>query len=168
MKGNNIIIHKLREKEVVETFWKDIWQNEASFNGKTKCLQQLEKHILKHNNNNYKIDRKILDKVIKKIQISKAPDNDLINRYWYKHLTSYQNELSVLFNQQIHESPLLTWLKATHTVLLSKNTDTHVAKNYCPITCLNVMYKLYSSCISQCLMEHVYKSNFVTPEQAAG
>ena len=28
------------------------------------------------------------------------------------------------------------------------------------------MYKLYSSCINQCLTDHVCKNNIVTPEQA--
>ena len=32
IKGNNIIVEKLPEKEVVEKFWKDIWQSEATFN----------------------------------------------------------------------------------------------------------------------------------------
>ena len=50
----------------------------------------------------------MLDKIIKKIQINKAPGNDLPNGYCYKHLPSYQDELSVLFNQNIHELPLLT------------------------------------------------------------
>ena len=109
------------------------------------------------------------DKVIMKIQINKAPGSDLINGYWYKNLTSYRDQLSVLFNQQIHfDSPLPRWLSAAHTVLLPKSTETHIAKNYRPIACLNVMYKLYSSCINQCLMDHVYKNNIVTPEQAAG
>ena len=30
------------------------------------------------------------------------------------------------------------------------------------------MYKLNSTCINQCLMDHVYKNNIVTPEQTAG
>ena len=170
MKGNNITIEKLPEKEAVENFWKDVWQNEASFNGKEEWQQKLEKTYCRNvTTTNYNIDRKILDKVIKKIQINKAPGCDLINGYWYKNLTSYQDQLSVLFNQQIHfDSPLPTWLSAAHTILLPKNTDTHIAKNYGPIACLNVMYKLYSSCINQCLMDHIYKNSIVTPAQAAG
>ena len=152
MKGNNITIEKLPEKEAVENFWKDVWQNEASFNGKEEWQQKLEKTYCRNvTTTNYNIDRKILDKVIKKIQINKAPGCDLINGYWYKNLTSYQDQLSVLFNQQIHfDSPLPTWLSATHVVLLPKNTDTHIAKNYRPTARLNVMHKLYSSCINQC------------------
>ena len=108
----------------------------------------------------------MLDKVIKKIQINKTPGSDLINGYWYKNLTSYRDQLSVLLNQQIHfDSPLPRWLSVAHTVLLPKSTETHIAKNYRPIACLNVMYKLYSSYNNQCLMDHV--NNIVTPEQAA-
>ena len=145
MKGNNIIVEKLLEKEAVEKFWKDVWQNEASFNDKAEWLQQLEKTYCRNvRATNYNIDRKMLDKVIKKIQINKAPGSDLINGYWYKNLTSYRRDrLSVLFNQQIHfDSPLPRSLSAAHTVLLSKSTETHTTKNYCPIACLNVMYKL--------------------------
>ena len=169
MKGNSIIVEKLSEKEVVEKFWKDVWQNEVSFNYKAEWLQQLEKTYCRNiTATNYNIDRKMLDKVIKKIQISKAPGSDLINGYWYKNLTSYRDQSSVLFSQQIHfDSPLPTWLSAAHTVLLPKNTDTHIAKNYRPIPCPKVMYNLYSSCINQCLMGHVYKNSIVTPAQAA-
>ena len=42
----------------------------------------------------------MLGKVIKKIQINKAPNSDLINAHWYKKLTSHQDQLSVLSNQQ--------------------------------------------------------------------
>ena len=32
MKGNNVIVENLPEKEAVGKFCKDIWQNKASFN----------------------------------------------------------------------------------------------------------------------------------------
>ena len=85
-----------------------------------------------------------MDKVIKKVQINKAPGSDLINGSWYKNLTSYRDQLSVLLSQQNHfDHRLPTWLNAAHTVLLPKNTDTYIAKNYCPFACLDVMSKLY-------------------------
>ena len=106
------------EKEILENFWKDILQNEASFNDKAEWLQKLKKTYCRNVTvTNYNIDQKILDKVIKKIQINKAPGSDLINGYWYKNLTSYRDQLSVLFNQQIHfDSPLPRWL-TTHYCL---------------------------------------------------
>ena len=79
-----------------------------SFNDKAEWLQQLEKTYCRNvTATNYNIDRKMLDKVIKKIQINNAPGSDLINGYWYKILTSYRVQLSVVFNQQIYfDSPL--------------------------------------------------------------
>ena len=57
-----------------------------------------------------------MGKLIKKIEINKAPGSDLINGYWYKNLTSYQDQFSVLLNQQIQfDLPLPTWLMSpTH------------------------------------------------------
>ena len=108
MKGNNIIVEKLPEKEAVEKFWKDVWENEASFNDKAEWLQQLEKTYCRNvRATYYNIDQKMLDIVIKKIQTNKAPGSDLINGYWHKNLTSYRDQLSNLFNQQINFEPPL-------------------------------------------------------------
>ena len=80
MKENNIIFKKLPEKEALEEFWKDAWQNEASFDDKAEWLQQLEKTYCRNvRATDYNIDRKMLDKVIGKIQINRAPGSDLIN-----------------------------------------------------------------------------------------
>ena len=70
------------EKEAVEKFWKYILQNKASFNVKAEWLQQLEKTYCRNvTATNYNIDRKMLDKVIRKIQINKTPSSELINGY---------------------------------------------------------------------------------------
>ena len=74
-----------------------------------------------------------------------------------------------MFQHEIHsDQPLPNWLSTSHTVLLLKTKDTHIAKNYRPIACLNVMYKLYKSCINEFLVDHVHKNNIITQEQAAG
>ena len=86
MKGNNIIVEKLPGKEAVEKFWKDVWQNEASFNEKVEWLQQLKKTCCRNVTATlYNIDQKIPDKIIKKIQINMVPGSDLINGCWYKN-----------------------------------------------------------------------------------
>ena len=85
MKGDAISIEKAPTKEDVESFWKGIWQKGTIFNDKADWLPQLEK---KYCNNvtatEYNINRTILDKVIQKIQINKAPGNDRIIGYWHK------------------------------------------------------------------------------------
>ena len=61
-----------------------------------------------------------------------------------------------------------TWLSTTKTTLLPKNTDTHIAKNYRLIALLNVMYKIYTSCINIFLRDHVLHKSIITNEQAGG
>ena len=159
------MLKKCQKIKAVEKLWKDVLQNEANFNDKAEWLVQLEKTYCRNvSATNYSVDRKTLDKVIKKIQINNGPGRDLVNGYWYKNLASYRGQLSVLFNQQIHfDSPLPTWLSTAHTVLLPKSTEAHIVKNYRPIACI-VLYKLSSSCINQCVVDQVYKDNIVTPE----
>ena len=66
------------------------------------------------------------------------------------------------------DQPLPNWLSTANAVLLPKTKDTYIAKNYRPITCLNAMYKLYTSYINEYLIDHVSKNTINTQEQAAG
>ena len=75
------------------------------------------------------------------------------------------------FNVLLHSdpnTPLPMWLSTVRTSLLPKNKETHIAKNYRPIACLNIMYKLYTSCLNSFISDHVYKNNIITQEQTAG
>ena len=125
------MLKNCQKRKQLKNFGKMFDKMKQSFNDKAEWLQQLEKTYCRNvRATNYNINRKMPDKVIMKIQINKAPGSDLINGYWYKNLTSYQDQLSVLFNQQIHfDSPLSRWLSAAHTVLLPKSTEMHIAKN---------------------------------------
>ena len=60
------------------------------------------------------------------------------------------------------------WLAQAKTVLTPKSERTQEAKNYRPIACLNIMYKLYTSCLNNFLCSHCETNNIITPEQAGG
>ena len=68
----------------------------------------------------------------------------------------------------VNDEMLPTWLSTTKTTLLPKNTDTDIAKTYRPIALLNIMYKIYTSCIYIFLTDHVLHNNIITNEQAIG
>ena len=51
------------------------------------------------------------------------------------------------------------------TVLIPKNENTKIAKNYRPIACLNIMYKLYTSCLNLFIQDHCESNEIVTDEQ---
>ena len=106
---------------------------------------------------------------INKMQPNKALGRDLINLCWYKKLTFYRSLLTNLFTQSFKgELELPCWLTTASTVLQPKNNQTHIAKNYRPIALLNIMYKIYTSCLNTFLNDHLMNNNIITPEQAGG
>ena len=86
--------------------------------------------------------------MLKKLQNGKAPGPDLIVGFWYKNLMFYKADL-------VH-------------ILLLKNKNTHIAKNYRPIGCQNLMFKLYTSCIDTFVQQHCEINTIITTEQAGG
>ena len=74
----------------------------------------------------------------------------------------------MLQNTYEGEIDLPDWLSLAKTTLTPKNENTRIAKNYRPIACLNIMYKLYTSCLNIFLQEHCIRNNTITPEQAGG
>ena len=109
-----------------------------------------------------------IDKAINKLKPNKVPGRDMITGYWYKQLNFYRSDLTKLYNSAlVNDHVLPTWLLTAKTTLLPKNNDTHIAKNYRPIALLNMMCKIYTSCINMFLADHVLHNspNIITNEQ---
>ena len=43
-----------------------------------------------------------------------------------------------------------------------------MAKNYRPITCQNIMHKIYTGCMNVHLQDHCENNSIITDQQAAG
>ena len=54
------------------------------------------------------------------------------------------------------------------TILLPKNTETQNAKNYRPIACQNVTYKLFTGIVYTFFEDHCTSNNIITMEQGGG
>ena len=63
---------------------------------------------------------------------------------------------------------LLKWLNLALTSLLPINNEIHISKNYIPIACLNIMYKLFTSSLYLFPTDHMQSNIIITPEQAGG
>ena len=61
---------------------------------------------------------------------------------------------------------LPTWLSLTKIKLIPKNDITNMAKNYRPIECQNIMYKIYTGCINVHLQDHCENNSIITDQQA--
>ena len=54
------------------------------------------------------------------------------------------------------------------TVLIPKNKNTKIAKTYRPTVCLNLMCKLYISCLNLFVQDHCGSNEIITDKQAGG
>ena len=98
--------------------------------------------------------------------LNKSPGKDLIMAFWFKKLHSNRDRLTELYhNTYSGKETFPTWLTEAKATLLAKNEHTNNAKNYRPIACLNVTYKMYTSCWNIFLTDHCNQNNS-TSEQA--
>ena len=58
------------------------------------------------------------------------------------------------------------WLVTGRTILLPKNRETTNAKNYRPIACQNIMYKLFTGILNHFLIDHCVENDIIALEQA--
>ena len=170
MRGERITVNNVPTKIEVENFWKGLWNKKGSFNSHANWLDMLKTDYCTNiEPKNYRITNSIVLKVVKKLQLKKAPGPDMIGGFWYKKLSSYIPYLSNLFNQSLENNlELPQWLAKARTVLTPKNNDTANPKNYRPIACLNFMYKVYTGCINLFLCDHCETNNIVTDSQNGG
>ena len=168
-KGNNITLTNLVAKDEVEDFWKDIWATETNFNKNAKWLKELEKTYRKNvTPKTYKIDQKMVDKVINNMHLNKSLGKDLIRAFWLKKLHFYRDRLTELYQNTYEGNGILPlWLTEAKTTLIAKSEQTENAKNYRPVACLNLTYKIYTSCLNIFLTDHCDQNNIITSEQVA-
>ena len=92
-----------------------------------------------------------------------------INAYAIKKLPSTHTFLVDAFVDVFeNKKPLSDWLVKGKTILLSKTQDTGIGKNYRPIACLNITYKLYTRLLSKFQENHCTTNNIITMEQRGG
>ena len=143
-------IKKIPTGEEIETFWKDIWGKKSYFSPCRPWFETLKSEYCKTaKQKQYRITSETIDKVLKKLQNGTAPGIDLIVGFWYKNLMFYYVYLVHIFQDTLKgHKQLPLWLTRACTQFLPKNENTHIAKNYHPIACENLMFKLYTSCIN--------------------
>ena len=117
----------------------------------------------------YVMDYNTFKKVLYRMKNNGAPGNDLISSYWIKKLTSTHKPLVCQFNMVYEQNGTLPeWLVTGRTVLLPKSNEIIQGKNYCPIACQNIKYKLFTRMINSFITDHCTTKNIITPEQAEG
>jgi hypothetical protein len=77
----------------------------------------------------------------------KVPGRDQVANIWLKQLTATHTYLATFFNRHIEEGQTPHQLATGVTILIPKNKNAEISKNYRPITCLPTVYKIITSVI---------------------
>jgi len=95
----------------------------------------------------------------------KVPGRDHIPNFWLKQLTATHKHVAEIFNTLIEVDSIPEWLTAGETYLIPKNKNTGNPKNYRPVTCLPMTYKLITPIISRCMQKYMDNENLLPKEQ---
>ena len=154
----------------VRKFWADIWQKTTPINTETDWYRKLQDTYCNNvSTKDYQVNPEVFEKVVARTPKNKAPGRDLITGLWIKRLTAIHENLIHLYNKAFkQEIDIPEWLIVSKTILLPKNKNTHLEKNYRPIACLNTMYKIYTGMLNVFIEDHCSTNDIITLEQAGG
>ena len=104
----------------------------------------------------------MFEKAVNRVPNNKAPGRDAIVGYWVKNLTELHPDLIRLYDEEEQgTAEMPQWLVTSKTILLAKNAETHLAKNYHPIACLNITYKLYTGILNLFIEDHCITTGII-------
>ena len=83
---------------------------------------------------------------LKRISNWKALDHGGIHGFWFKKFTSIHDRLALEMNRCLQDAQVLEWMTKGKTKLIQKDPSKGKApKNYRPITCLPMMWKILTA-----------------------
>ena len=87
----------------------------------------------------------------------KAPWNDGVQGYWTKNLCNLNEQIAVQTNKiWMGDDSLPAWMTHDRTVLRQKYPRKgNTVENYCPITCLPLMWKLLTGVIAEEMYDYL-------------
>ena len=117
----------------------------------------------------YQLTDEVFVKILSKMANNKSPGLDKLIAYWLKNLIVLHSHLCPLLQQVINdEIKMPDWLITSMTILLPKSAETHLAKKYRPIACLNTTYKLFTAILNVFPEDNCTSNNVILLEQAGG
>ena len=149
-------------------FWSDLLSTPAPFTAGEWYVRQAEyyeEHVPVQSS--AVITQDILADCLRKLALWRAPGHDKLHGYWWKRLTSLHSYLRRAFQRVIDgHSDIPGWLTSGATTLLPKTSPpSAMPKDYRPITCLPIQYKLFTAAISKIMCQHINQHEILATEQ---
>ena len=154
------------DADETKKFWSGIWGKDVLHNEGAEWLQGVEKEVervVKQQEVLINVD--MVTKQLKHIPNWKAPGPDGLQGYWLKHLTSVRHVLAALLQSTL-QNDVPSWLVTGSTTLIMKDKDKGAeVSNFRPITCLPLMWKLFTGLLSQEIYQHLEQQNLLPDAQ---
>ena len=151
------------------TFWKSIFERNASANLDGSWLTQLKEKFNKENILDGAIPAitsEVFAVAIHKLRNWASPGPDGIQGFWWKRFSSVHDFLCSDFHKLlVGDMAIPHWFPIGRTLLIPKCHDLSNPQNYRPITCLNIVYKLWTSCLTFLVSQHCEHHQLIHPAQ---
>ena len=161
--------HSFENIEEASSFWKALWEKEGSGDISAKWVEEVKSAINSRvaapTDEQFLLTKEEAVNAIRKKRNWSATGPDRITNYWWKKAYSLHEGVSNAFMnivQHDHEYPL--WFAEGKTSLIPKAGE-FSNENQRPITCLNNMYKWFTSCMLKQMNQHLDKYALTEGEQ---
>ena len=112
------------------------------------------------------IDSNVFTTTLKKLRNWASPGLDGIQGFWWKRFGSVHSYLCHIFDRFLQdEQSVPSWLPLGRTLLILKTNDPTNPQNFRPITCLNIVYKIWTGCITSLMFDHCEANQLIHSAQ---
>ncbi|CAH2106131.1 unnamed protein product [Euphydryas editha] len=156
------------DSENLRGFWAGIWEQPVQHNSDATWIKtEIDKNSTTSPMNFDHIPVDTFHKVLSNLHNWKDPGSDNIHSYWYKKFTNIHgflhNHLNTFIQNPTTVPPYIT-LGTTYMIRKDRYDPTNPAK-YRPITCLQTLYKIFTSCIAELIYKHIDENNILAEQQ---
>ena len=153
----------------VLSFWRNLFEKKSDANLNCLWLSQLRERFSKEfvvDDTEHVITFELFLGTLRRLQNWASPGPDGIQGYWWKKMTSTHEFLCSHFCQLLTgDITVPLWFPHGRMLLLPKCKDLSAPQNYRPITYLNIVYKLWTGCLSSLMFDHCEKYQLIHPAQ---
>ena len=157
MGKNEVQVYASPNLAVLEDFWRNIFKSPVKANLESSCLSDLQDKL---KDKLFAVKEPVIDEICFDGCASglcnwAASGPDGIQGFWIKQFTALKPVILSHFNSMLENGSLIpSQFPRGRTILIPKASDTIQPKNFHPITCLNVLYKLWTGCIGELVLRH--------------
>lgn len=154
------------DPKAMHAFWSNIWSTPKEHKNEYWVRDEIDRVQNLPEMRATEITAVHIENVVRSLGNWRAPGADKIQAYWWKYFTSTHSVLANQFHELI-ENPTISPAFFTQgiTYMLPKNSGIHDPKNFRPITCLPVVYKIFTSLIEKDIARHLHANNVLAREQ---